>query len=369
MKFFVAIFAALTVFLISISAQENGDGSATRTKDDLSVSVDKYLKGLTNPDFSGTVLIAKGDRIILHKGYGWTDKQRAASVSIDTGFWVASISKQFTAAAILKLEEKKKIGLTDPITKYFKNVPEDNAAITIHQLLTHTSGIGQNYAADGIVDREDAIRSILKERLKSGVGEKFVYSNDNYTLLAAIVEIASGKSFESFLRDALFRPARMSQTGFWGEESGDRKVKMAAISGIVSANNQKANWGFRGATGISSTSGDLYKWHRSLLADTVISKASREKLLQPYVKAGNIGHYAYGWFVSKTKYGHEAVWTRGNEDFGHNAIISRYPDGLATIVLSNVGEAAGVPVSRAVSAELEKIIYGNKAASAGTNME
>ncbi len=361
MKFFVAFFAALPVFLIPISAQEKATGSATRTKDDLSVSVDKYLKGLTNPDFSGTVLIARGDRIILHRGYGWMDKQRTAPVSIDTGFWVASISKQFTAAAILKLEEKKKIGLTDPITKFFESVPEDKAAITIQQLLTHTSGIGQNYAADGLVDRDDAVRSILKVPLKSVTGEKLNYSNDNYTLLAAIVEAASGESFESFLRKNLFRPAGMLQTGFWGETGENREGQNAQMTGAISSDVKKANWGFRGATGISSTSGDLYKWHRALLANAVLSKASRGKLLTPYVKAGNIGQYAYGWFVSKTKDGQEAVWTRGNEDFGHNAIITRYPDGLVTIVLSNAGESVGVPVSRVVSAELEKIIYGTKA--------
>lgn len=355
MRNFVAVIAALTVLLVSIAAQEKA-----AVEDDLSLKADKYLTRLT--DFSGAVLIARGDRIILHKGYGWTDKQRSAPVSIDTGFWVASISKQFTAAAILKLEEKKKLDLTDPITKYFKSVPADKAAITIHQLLTHTAGIGQNYAADGISDRNEAVRLVLKEPLKSVTGEKFTYSNDNYTLLAAIVEAASGQSYESFLRNDLFRPAGMSQTGFWGEERSDRKVRIAPITGEVSAANQKANWGFRGGTGISSTAGDLYKWHRALLADTVLTKASREKLLSPYIKAGNVGQYTYGWFVSKTKYGQESVWTRGTESFGHNAIITRYPDGLVTIVLSSAGESSGVPVSRLVSAELETIIYDTSAA-------
>lgn len=368
MKNFVAVIAALTVFFISISAQEKIAESSTGTKDNLSVNVDKYLISLTKADFSGTVLIAKGDRIILHKGYGWTDKQRTTPVSIDTGFWVASISKQFAAAAILKLEEKKKIGLTDLISEYFKSVPKDKAAITIHQLLTHTSGLGQNYAADGIINRDDAVRAILKEPLKSVTGEKFNYSNDNYTLLAAIIEAASGQSYESFLRENLFRPAGMSQTGFWGE-TGNRIGRIAPITGKITAQGKVANWGFRGATGISSTSGDLYKWHRALLTDIVISKASREKLLKSNVKAGNVGQYAYGWFVSKTKDGKEAVWTRGNEDFGHNAIISRYSDGVVTIVLSNAGESAGVPVSRVVSAELEKIIYGNNAANAASNSE
>ncbi len=200
MKIFVAVVAALTAFFISISAQEKLTESATGTKDNLSINVDKYLISLTEAGFSGTVLIAKGDQIILHRGYGWTDKQRAVPVSIDSEFWVASISKQFAAAAILKLQEKGKISLTDLITKYFKSVPKDKAAITVHQLLSHTSGIGQNYAADGIINRDDAVWSILQEPLKSVPGEKFNYSNDNYTLLAAIIEVASGQSYESFLR-------------------------------------------------------------------------------------------------------------------------------------------------------------------------
>jgi CubicO group peptidase (beta-lactamase class C family) len=253
------------------------------------------------------------------------------------------------------------------ITKYFKSVPKDKAAISIHQLLTHTSGLGQNYAADGIINRDEAVRSILKEPLKSVTGEKFNYSNDNYTLLAAIIEVASGQSYEFFLRENLFRPAGISQTGFWDETGGNRQGQIAPIIGEISAKNKEANWGYRGGTGISSTSGDLYQWHRALLTDIVISKASREKLLKPYVKAGNVGQYTYGWFVSKTKDGEEAVWTRGNEDFGHNAIISRYADGYVTIVLSNAGTSANVPVSRLVSAELEKIIYSNNPTNTGNS--
>jgi CubicO group peptidase (beta-lactamase class C family) len=358
MKRLVAVIALLAAFSVCLSAQTIGDKTANRVKDNLSGDVDKYLQNLTESGFSGSVLIAIGDEILLHKGYGWIDKKRTVPISIDTEFWVASVTKQFTAAAVLKLEEKGKINVQDSITKYFKNVPADKAGVTIHQLLTHTSGIGQNYAADGIVNREDAVKSILKAALKNPPGERFNYSNDNYTLLAAIIESASGQTYESFLSQNLFQKTGMSQTGFWGETREKSNRKIAPFAGEISANNKKANWGFRGGVGISSTTGDLYKWHRALTGDRVLSKASREKFFKPYVTVGKIGDYTYGWFVSKTTDGRDALWTRGNEDFGHNAIIKSYADGFSTVVVSNAGELNGVPVSRSVSAELEKIIYG-----------
>lgn len=369
MRHFIVAAAALTVLLTHTFAQEGITGPASGVRKNLSEDIDKYLLSATSLGFSGSALIAKDDKVLLHKGYGRINKQKAVPITVDTRFWVASVSKQFTAAAVLKLEQEGKIGLTDSITKYFRNVPKDKDTITIHQLIIHTSGLGQNYAADGIADRDGAVLAILKEPLKGRPGEKFIYSNDNYTLLAAMIEVASGHTYESFLRANLFRPAGMSQTGFWGERPGDGKEQIAPMIGEVSAELKEANWGFRGATGISSTSGDLYKWHRALLTDIVLSEKSRQKLFNPYARLGGGGQYAYGWFVSKTKDGRDVIWARGNEDFGHNAIISRYADGFVTIVLSNAGASANVPVSRLVSAELEKILYSNNPANTGNSLK
>ena len=322
---------------------------------ELAQRIGLYLEQASVSGFSGSVLIARDDGVLLHQGYGWADRDRHAPVAAETPFWVASVAKQFTAAAILKLAEQGKVAVGDPVAEYLDEVPEEKRGITLHQLLTHTAGLGQNYAADGIAGRGEAIRAILAEPLKHPPGERFAYSNDGYNLLAAIVEIASGESYESYLQRNLFEPAGLTRTGFWGHADG---VPVAQIHGEVSAQNQNPNWGFRGATGIYSTTGDLHRWHQALGDARVLSAFSRGQLFSPHVALGRLGHYGYGWFISPTARGTTSVWTRGNDDFGHNAILTRYPEEKITVVVaSNAGDSEGVPVSRKVAEEVSKIIF------------
>ena len=129
--------------------------------------LDQYLNQIASgKGFSGAVLVARGHKILLDQGYGYADLKRTKRVKSETKFYIASITKQFTASAILILEEQGLLSVNDPISKYLKDVPEDKSGITIHQLLTHTSGIGQNYAADGVVDRSAAIKAILERAIE-----------------------------------------------------------------------------------------------------------------------------------------------------------------------------------------------------------
>lgn len=347
---------ATALIIIALSCFTLARANHPRQGGGVEAKLDQFLDKLP-PDapFSGAVLVAKGEKIIFQKGYGWEDAKRSSRVRVDTRFYIASISKQFAAAAILKLEEQGRLGAKDSISKYFKDAPEDKAQITIHQLLTHTSGMAQNYAADGIVDREAAVKAILKKPLKGSPGEGFRYSNDGYNLLAALVEIASGQSYESYLRRHLLRPAGMSDTGFWGEPvAGGRPI--ARTLREINAEVKLPNWGFRGATGMYSTVGDLHKWRLALLGDRVLKRGSREKLLTPYVSTSR-GGYGYGWFVSKTNRGDDVIWTAGAEDFGHNAILKTYKDGTVIIVASNAGNISGAPARDIVSAELERLSF------------
>jgi CubicO group peptidase (beta-lactamase class C family) len=320
--------------------------------------LDAFLAAATDSGFAGTVLIARDGEIILHKAYGWADEARSRPITTQTPFWVASVSKQFTAAAILALAEDGRLRINDSITRYFEAVPVDRTGITIHRLLTHTAGLGQNYAADGIADRDSAVRALLLQPLRHPPGERFGYSNDGYNLLAAIVEIASGQSFETFLQTRLFQPAGMRQTGFWGLP-GDETV---AVIRRDPARARRPNWGFRGATGISSTPADLYQWYLALQANRVLTEASRRTLLAPHVALVSEGHAAYGWFLTPTPRGTTAVWTRGTEDFGHNAILMTYPEERIVIVAaSNAGEREGIAVTRRLADDLAKRIFDGPA--------
>ena len=319
----------------------------------LAQTSDEFLKKLSaEKDFFGAVLIAKGKKILLNQGYGLADLKKSVKVKNDTKFYIASITKQFTAVAILKLQEQGKLSVNDSITTFFKDVPTDKSAITIHHLLTHTAGLAQNYAADGIVNRDEALKAVLAQPLKNPVGEKFGYGNEDYNLLAAIVEIASGQTYENFLRQNLLKPAKMMNTGFWGE-------KVEQIADTKQKIDITPNWGFRGATGMFSTVGDLFKWQQALFADKILKKPSREKLLTPNNQTSR-GMHAYGWFISKLANGLETIWTAGYEDFGHNGIIKTYSDGTVIIVLTNSGDIDEKPARDVVIAGLEQIIWTDK---------
>jgi CubicO group peptidase (beta-lactamase class C family) len=313
--------------------------------------IDTFLGKLTREQgFSGSVLVARNGRILLEKGYGSADLKKSVPAGAKTKYYIASISKQLTAAAILKLEEQGKLSVNDPVGKYLKNIPAERSDLKIHHLLSQSSGIDQNYAADGITDREKAVSAIFAKPLKHAPGEKFTYSNDNYSLLAIIVEAVSGKSYEDYLRKNLFAPLKMSDTGFWGE-----KAHIAELLKQPDRQMLKPNWGFRGGTGIYSTVGDLFKWQQALFGDNILNKTSRQKILTPYYEMSR-GKYGYGWFMSRLSDGRESIWAPGAEDFGHSGIIKSYPDGFVLVILSNAGQLNG-KFARAVALEgIEEII-------------
>jgi CubicO group peptidase (beta-lactamase class C family) len=303
------------------------------------------LQRILSPNkFSGTVLIAKEQVVLVNQAYG-------TGITTDTRFYIASISKQFVAAALLKLQERHRLNVDDEISKYFSNVPQDKTHITIHMLLTHTSGLPQVYAADGIADREKAIRAVLAEPLKSAPGTQFGYTNDGYSLLAALVEVAAAEPFETFVRREILDPAGLDQTGFWGDPS----VRGGEIAPMLRPIDVTPNWGFRGATGMYSTVRDLYRWTQKLLNHQILSKGSTDQMLKPYVTT-SAGEYGYGWFNSKTNRGVTDLWTAGYEDFGHNGIIHVYGTGVVSVVLTNSGDIAGAPARALASDAIEKTL-------------
>ena len=326
----------------------------------LAQRLDRMLAGETSAGFNGTVLIATDGRVILHKSYGWADRRHEEPVTNATPFWIASISKQFAASAVLKLEESGRLSVQDSITRFFRDVPEDKKDITIQQLLTHTSGLPRSYAADGITDRDAAVRSILAQPLVGTPGQDFMYTNDAYNLIAAIVEIASGETYEDYLREQLLDPAGLEHTGFWGPPD---HPEVAAIIGEAFPDTGVAlpNWGFRGGVGMYSTAGDLYRWYLALDHDRVLTAADEQRMLTAYVQRGETG-VGYGWFVSPAPGNTTYFWTRGYESFGHGAVLAVYPSRHVVIALtSNSGEREPRdPVSHHLAKELADSIFAQR---------
>lgn len=318
--------------------------------------LDVRLAEAVDSGFNGVVLVAIDGRTVLHRGYGWTDAERTIPVVPGTRFWIASISKQFAAAAILRLREQGRLSLDDPIDRFFPWAPAEKGRITIHQLLTHTAGLEQHYAADGIADRDEAVRAILAPPLLREPGTGFRYSNDAYNLLAAIVEVAAAQPYETYLRDQLLRPAGLMNTGFWGPPDHP-EVAPIHWQEPSDSTNLRPNWGFRGGVGMYSTAGDLYRWYQVLDRGGVLSHSSRSLLLSAHVSRGDIG-VGYGWFVSTKSWGARSVWTRGFESFGHGAVLATYPDeGVVIVVVSNSGEWAEGPVTHVLADELAEVVF------------
>ncbi|MBX7220248.1 MAG: serine hydrolase [Blastocatellia bacterium] len=319
--------------------------------------VESLQKLAAEQGFSGVVLIAQGNHI-FEKSCGFADVHKKTAIQNHTKFYIASMTKQLTATAILKLEEQGKLSVSDPLTKYLKNVPSDKAELTLHHLLSHSSGLAQNYAADGITQREKAIQMMLKNPLVHRPGEKFTYSNDNYSLLAAVVEIASGTSYESFLQENFLTPLNMSETGFWGRLPAPKQPRIAEVLKKIGKDVAMPNWGFRGATGMYSTAHDLYLWQQALFEGKILKPAGREKLFAPYFQTSR-GMHGYGWFRSKTADGKDVLWTAGSEDFGHNGLMRVYGDGTVVVVLSNAGTIAGKQARDVALGEIERIVWNN----------
>ena len=311
--------------------------------------LDSSIRAESRSGFSGVVLIgdSSGPRFTAGCGTGETGD----TVAIDIPFWLASDSKQVTATAIMRLQEAGRLKVTDPITRFFSRVPSDKQSITVDQLLTHTSGLPHEYRADGIIDRDSAVSSILALKLVSKLGEKFSYSNDGYSLLAVIVEIAAGVPFDDYVEDSLFSRAGLEHSGLWGHERSD--VPVARVADSTRTQNQKAtifahgrsvaNWGYRGPTGVYASARDVYKWVQAVRSGRVVSPDSFRQLVGRHVvvRADSAGssYTAYGW-GTRVENGKDTWYAHsGNEDWlGHSSVIRFTPSGDIVVVLSNAGD-------------------------------
>jgi len=242
------ILALATVLALLIALDDVDAHSALQTDRRLSAAIDRALQEEVGKGFSGAVLVARGSSKILDKAYG---SVRGVPVRTNTRFWIASGGKQFTSAAILKCQEKGWLRLDDPITRFFPNAPADKRTITVRQLLSHLSGLGQSYASEGVSDRQTAVKRMLDEPLIDTPGKKFQYSNSNYQLAVAIVEVASGRSYRDFVVDQLWRPAGLQGTGFSGDAGAS---SVAPAREETPARLAKPSWG---GEGVYSTTHDL----------------------------------------------------------------------------------------------------------------
>jgi CubicO group peptidase (beta-lactamase class C family) len=322
---------------------------------ELAGECDALLARHARAGWSGAALVARGGEVVLARGYGPGDLQGQRTNEATTLFEIASLSKQFTAAAVLKLEQQGKLELDDSIAKLLPGVPAHSKAITIHHLLTHTSGVPRENASGRGEDLEAAVRGYLGTGPRGKPGQRFEYWNGGYALLAGIVERASGKGFTEYCESELFAPAGLADTGFTGD--ADLPAGRAAIGRSGSGAPRSAlehpygsfGYQYRGMGGVVTTVLDLWKWERALEGTSVLGAPARKRLFTPLE-----GGYACGWYVTTAEGGGERH-SHGGSVRGFVCEMRCIPsDGVAVIVLSNTDEVHAWELAD----NLESLLFG-----------
>jgi CubicO group peptidase (beta-lactamase class C family) len=314
--------------------------------------------------FSGTVVVSRCGRVLVDAAVGWADSAHSRKAVKDTLYHVASITKFVTAVATLKLVEDGRLSVHDTLRKYFPDAPADKAGITVEQLLLHQSGLGQNYAADGIADRDAAVRAVFATNLAFAPGTAQKYSNDGMNLVAAIIEKATGRSFTDVARELVLKPAGMTRTLFWEEADAAKVANMATptvASGEEPAHGR--NWGMMGGDGMWSNATELARLMRALIDGRILNAAGLKSLTTARYNAHDGDWTNYGWFTRSEPAQPRLLWTRGTEQDGFNAALYWYPDqNIIVAITTNVGpfETGRVTVSRALAERLEKALFTTK---------
>jgi CubicO group peptidase (beta-lactamase class C family) len=336
---------------------------------DVSAKLDEYLStAAAQHQFSGSALVAQNGKVLLGKGYGMASIELDVPNTAQTRFRLGSITKQFTAAAILLLQEQGKLSVGDSVCKFIADCPAAWQPVTVHHLLNHSGGV-PNFTSFPEYTKTMMIASPLDATiarfknlpLSFTPGEKFTYSNSGYILLGAIIEKVSGRSYADFLQANIFDPLKMANTGY---DRHDRIIRSRA-SGYSNQGGAWSNAAYldmsipHAAGALYSTVEDLYTWDQALYGDKLLSAKSRDAMFTP-------GHNQYGYgFGIQQMFGRRMI-AHGGGINGFSTYIARYTDDKVTvIVLSNLQQANAGRFAR----DLAAAVFGEKYEVPGTQTD
>ena len=328
-------FSAVSCTSDSKSAQKNTEIADTKKFEQVQKELNDYLDKYYKDTFSGSILIVSEGKILASKGYGMADYENNIPNTPETSFNIASLTKQFTAMGIMILSDKGLLDVNDKIGKYIEGIDHGNE-ITIHQLLTQTSGIDNNiYEQDMFKNAQGGNVVEIIEKLKGQkfeLGNKpgtiFSYCNVNYYLLGYIIEKLSGESYESFISKNIFKPLGMKNSGYYHSNMADKNHAVGysqILQPPVRANMAGMEYAYS-AGGLYSSAEDFYKWDQALYTDKLVKKETLNKIFGKYPDG-----YGYGWYISDDKGGivaqHDGVINGGNSH------IIRYTNKKRLIVI------------------------------------
>jgi CubicO group peptidase (beta-lactamase class C family) len=357
-KVIARIFIALVVLYTTVNPRVLRGAERPSPEDTgIESEVDAYLKPyLDLSGFNGSILVAKKGRIVVSKGYGMANYELSVPNTPKTKFHLASVSKTFTAAAIMILQERGKLNVSDPLSKYIPDYPNGDR-ITLHHLLTNTSGIANinnfpEYATQQKFSHTpiDLIAMFKNKPLDFEPGSRgYTESNSNYNLLAYIIEKLSGQTYGEFLKQNIFDPLDLRDTGHDGNPNMLLSNRAAGYTptGVTELENVPyMDWSIKTGNGsIYSTVEDLYRWDRALYTEKILKKSSLQQMFTEQ----------YGWFSGK-RLNRNVVRMNGRSP-GFNSDFQRYPDDdVCIIVLGN----NYTPTATAIGLDLAKMVFGEK---------
>jgi CubicO group peptidase (beta-lactamase class C family) len=326
--------------------------------EDTAARMEQVVQGYVGQkQFMGSVLVAKPAGVLLSKGYGYANLEWDVPNSPSSKFRLGSITKQFTAACILLLEERGKLKTSDLVKKYMPDAPAAWDKITIFHLLTHTSGIPNftsfpDYGPTKTLPSpaEKTVARFRDKPLDFQPGDKWSYSNSGFVLLGYLIGKISGESYEKFVQENIFSPLGMHDSGY---DSYSEIIKHRA-SGYTPHDSGMINASYLdmsipgGAGGLYSTTEDLLRWERSLFGGKVLSAESLRKMTTPYK-----GNYGFGLFITEAN-GIKVIDHAGGID-GFNTFLAYYPsDQLVVVVLANLNGKEPEEIAR----KLAQVAHG-----------
>lgn len=318
--------------------------------------------------FSGNIKVVKDGREVFEQSYGLANRSFGIENTPQTRFSINSISKTFTATAILMLARDQKVDLQAPIKTY---LPELDArwedAITVHHLLSHTSGLPREsgiQACDELSFREQ-LKLVETQSLLFSPGERYEYSNCGLILLGAILEKVSNRSYEEFIQQEIIEPLGLANTGYY---QGRNVVERQAVPYRFSANGletaqRSKHYGDNAGGGLYSTAGDLYKYVLALETNQLLPEAYTALLFQPHAQSGETDFEGYAWSIKK--FGDEKIHFAAGSGYGTKSVIIRMPDTGSFIgITSNWGNTPVLQLLR----DLYLTLIGAEAAPPAENV-
>lgn len=328
--------------------QKMGGDYEVPARKDYTPVFDSLIKAYSvSGKFNGTVLVARKGEIVYMKSAGYRDAEKKTPHSSEDIYQIGSVTKQFTAAVIMQLQNEGRLSVNDKLSKYFKQLPNADK-ITIEHLLTHTSGLF-NYTDDTVLLKSDVTKHYTRDQMISifsmykpdfEPGTKWNYSNTGYSMLGYIIEKVTGKPYEKVVRERILQPLGMDQSGFdythlknEHKSKGYYSISEGAVAPAPTVDSTIAY----SAGALYSTVNDLLKWERGIATEKILPAASWQKIFTPYKN-----NYGYGWSVGKA-FG-KAYMAHSGGIHGFSAFIMRIPqDELVSIVLDNgSGSASGI---------------------------